>query len=137
MFERFSEQARRVLFFSRAEASKWGARKIEPEHFLLAILHEGKGAAYELLVESLDSGRVQKDIESHFDKKPTFATSIEIPFSTAAKQVLMVAVEEADLLNDKEVKPEHLLLGILRSDSISTSVLAHHGVTLELAREKL
>ena len=137
MFERFSEQARRILFFSRAEASKWGTRKIEPEHFLLAIIREGKGAAYELLVETLDSRRLSEDIEAHFDKKPTFAASIEIPFSTAAKHVLTRAVEEADLLKDKEVGPEHLLLGILRTDSISTSVLAQHGVTLELAREKL
>lgn len=42
MFDHYSEKARRVIFFSRQEAGEFGARQIETEHILLALLREGK-----------------------------------------------------------------------------------------------
>ena len=38
MFERYSEKARRVIFFARYEASRFGASYIETEHLLLGLL---------------------------------------------------------------------------------------------------
>ena len=35
MFERYSEKARRVIFFARYEASQLGSRQIDAEHLLL------------------------------------------------------------------------------------------------------
>ena len=45
MFERYTERARRVLFFSRYESSQLGNNSIQPEHLLLGIVREGKGVA--------------------------------------------------------------------------------------------
>ena len=42
MFERYTEKARRVIFFSRYEASQFGASQIEAEHILLGLLREDK-----------------------------------------------------------------------------------------------
>ena len=42
MFERYTEKARRVIFFARYEASQFGAHAIEPEHVLLGLLREDK-----------------------------------------------------------------------------------------------
>src|SRR5215467_9595880 len=42
MFERFTERARRVIFFGRYEASYYGAKTIESEHLLLGILREDR-----------------------------------------------------------------------------------------------
>jgi len=39
MFERFTERARRCIFFARQSASEYGSPIIETEHFLLGILH--------------------------------------------------------------------------------------------------
>lgn len=38
MFERYTEEARRAIFFARYEAGCRGAGYIEPEHLLLGIL---------------------------------------------------------------------------------------------------
>jgi len=38
MFERYTEKARRVIFFARYEASQFGAPAIEPEHLLLGLM---------------------------------------------------------------------------------------------------
>jgi ATP-dependent Clp protease ATP-binding subunit ClpC len=43
MFERYTERARRVLFFGRYEASQLGSVSIETEHLLLGLIREGKG----------------------------------------------------------------------------------------------
>jgi len=42
MFERYTEGARRVVFFSRYEARNFGSAYIETEHLLLGLLREEK-----------------------------------------------------------------------------------------------
>ena len=42
MFERYTEKARRVIFFAHYEASQYGSPFMETEHFLLGILREDK-----------------------------------------------------------------------------------------------
>ena len=49
MFERYTEKARRVIFFARYEASQFGAPAIEPEHLLLGLVREGEGIAARIL----------------------------------------------------------------------------------------
>ena len=56
----------------------------------------------------------------------------------SAGKPLVAAVEEANGLQQEEIEAEHILLGILRvADSISASILAKHGVSLESVRERL
>jgi ATP-dependent Clp protease ATP-binding subunit ClpC len=45
MFERYTEKARRVVFFARYEAGQFGSQAIEPEHILLGLLREDKQLA--------------------------------------------------------------------------------------------
>lgn len=40
MFERYSEKARRVIFFARYEASQYGSSSIDAEHILIGLLRE-------------------------------------------------------------------------------------------------
>ena len=42
MFERYTETARRVVFFARYEASQFGSPEITPEHILLGFCREAK-----------------------------------------------------------------------------------------------
>ena len=48
MFERYTEQARRVLFFARYEASQLGSMSIETEHLLLGLIRELRGKQHGL-----------------------------------------------------------------------------------------
>src|SRR5271163_3661203 len=49
MFERYTEKARRAIFFARYEASQYGSTTIETEHLLLGILREDHGIARKFL----------------------------------------------------------------------------------------
>ena len=42
MFERYTERARRAIFFARYEASQYGSSHIAAEHLLLGLLREDR-----------------------------------------------------------------------------------------------
>jgi ATP-dependent Clp protease ATP-binding subunit ClpA len=49
MFNRYTEKARRVIFFGRYEASQFGSQTIETEHLLLGLLREDKSLSNRFL----------------------------------------------------------------------------------------
>src|SRR5437667_25280 len=53
MFERYTEKARRVIFFARYEASQFGSPYIETEHLLLGLLREDKALTHRQRESSL------------------------------------------------------------------------------------
>jgi len=58
MFERYTEKARRVIFFARYEASQFGSPFIETDHLLLGILRDDKELMRHVLLKvDFDSAR--------------------------------------------------------------------------------
>src|SRR6266513_2107943 len=53
VFERYTEKARRVIFFARYEASQYGSPYIETEHLLLGLMREDKALATSMLAPSI------------------------------------------------------------------------------------
>ena len=139
MFERYTERARRVLFFARYEASQLGSISIETEHLLLGLIREGKGLTSRIFSRShLSLENIRKEIEGRTVFREKVSTSVEIPFSTETKRVLQFAAEEADRLLHNYIGTEHLLLGILREErSIASMVLSEKGMRLNTVREDI
>ena len=83
MFERYTERARRVLFFARYEASQLGSVSIGTEHLLLGLIREGKGLTSRIFARShLSLETIRKDIETSTKiPREKVSTSVEIPFS--------------------------------------------------------
>jgi ATP-dependent Clp protease ATP-binding subunit ClpC len=139
MFERFTQQARRVLFFARYEASQLGSINIDPEHLLLGLIHESLGLTGRLLA---DAGIALDDIRDEVLRRvgvqTKISTSAEIPFSAAAKRVLQHTADEAGGLRHGYIGTEHLLLGLLREQgSIAADVLMSRGLRLGALREQI
>ena len=136
MFERYTERARRVLFFARYEASQLGSISIETEHLLLGLIREGKGLTSRIFARShLSLEGIRKDIEGRTVLREKVSTSVDIPFSTETKRVLQHAAEEADRLLHNYVGTEHLLIGILREErSVAASILLEKGMRLNSVR---
>jgi ATP-dependent Clp protease ATP-binding subunit ClpC len=139
MFERYTERARRVLFFARYEASQLGSISIETEHLLLGLIREGKGLTSRIFARShLSLEGIRKEIEGRTVFREKVSTSVEIPFSTETKRVLQFAGEEADRLLHNYVGTEHLLLGILREErSAAAAILVEKGMRLNTVREDI
>src|SRR6058998_1535437 len=139
MFERYTERARRVLFFARYEASQLGSISIETEHLLLGLIREGKGLTSRIFARShLSLENIRKEIEGRTVFREKVSTSVEIPFSAETKRVLQFAAEEADRLLHNYIGTEHLLLGILREErSVAASILMEKGMRLNTVREDI
>ena len=139
MFERYTERARRVLFFARYEASQLGSISIETEHLLLGLIREGKGLTSRIFARShLSLENIRKEVEGRTVFREKVSTSVEIPFSTETKRVLQHASEEADRLLHNYIGTEHLLLGILREErSVAASILSEKGMRLNTVREDI
>ena len=139
MFERYTERARRVLFFARYEASQLGSISIETEHLLLGLIREGKGLTSRIFARShLSLENIRKEIEGRTIFREKVSTSVEIPFSTETKRVLQYSAEEADRLLHNYIGTEHLLLGILREErSVAASILVERGMRLNTVREDI
>lgn len=139
MFERFSERARRVLFFARDEASQLGSMSIDTEHLLLGLIRESKGLTARLFADAgiaLDD--IRDEVLRRVPARPRTSTSEEIPFSAAAKRVLQHGAKEADQLLHNGVGTEHLLLGLLgEHGSVAAGVLTSRGLRLDWVRERI
>ena len=116
MFERYTEKARRVIFFARYEASQFGSPCIETEHLLLGLLREDKALANRFLRSSASVESIRKQIEAHTTLREKVSTSVDLPLSHECKRVLAYGAEEAERLNHKHIGTEHLLLGLLREE---------------------
>ena len=65
MFERYTEKARRVIFFARYEASQFGSADIETEHLLLGLLREDKALTNRILRSHASVESIRKQMEGH------------------------------------------------------------------------
>ena len=119
MFERYTEKARRVIFFARYEASQFGSPYIETEHLLLGLLREDKALTNRFLRSHASVESIRKQIEGHTTIREKVSTSVDLPLSNECKRVLAYAAEEAERLSHKHIGTEHLLLGLLREESAS------------------
>ena len=139
MFERYTERARRVLFFARYEASQLGSISIETDHILLGLIREGKGLTSRIFARSnLSLENIRKQIEGRTVFREKVSTSVEIPFSGETRRLLQFAAEEADRLLHNYIGTEHLLLGILREEqSVAASILIEKGMRLNGVREHI
>lgn len=136
MFERYTEKARRVIFFGRYEASQLGSPYIETEHLLLGIFREDRVLVHHFIRSEAVLKEIHKEIEKYADASKKGSTTVDLPLSNECKRILAYAAEEAERLSHKHLGTEHVLLGILREEKCFAAELLHQqGVRLSAARE--
>jgi uncharacterized protein (TIGR03435 family) len=139
MFERFTERARRVLFFARVEASRLGSIRIDTEHLLLGLIRDGKGLTNRLFADAgIALHDIRDEVRRRVPARSKTSRSLEISFSAAAQRVLQHSAEEADRLLHDYLGTEHLLLGLLNEEgSVAADVLTSRGLRLDSVREHI
>jgi ATP-dependent Clp protease ATP-binding subunit ClpC len=134
MFERYTESARRALFFARWEASQLGSLSIEAEHLLLGLLRNGGLDK----VLTIPLAPIRRELEGHVVSEKKIPNSAEMPFSIETKRVMELTAQEADSLGHAHIGSEHLLLGLLREEhSVAYRTLTAHGVRLDDVRREV
>ena len=135
LFPRFTEAARRTLFFSRYEAVSLGRLQIAPEHVLLGVIR-GAGAATRALFETagitLDDARAM--IAAANAPRDEVVEPVQVPFQSSTKAVFTVAGDEADRRGHQKIATVHVVLALLRSGGVAATFLSDRGLTLDTVR---
>ena len=138
MFERYTEKARRVIFFARYEASHYGSPYIETQHLLLGLMREDKALANRFLRQQGSIESIRKEIEARITIRERIPTSAEVPLADECKKILHFATEESDRLGHRHVGTEHLLLAMLRMEgSLAGQILLAKGLKAAEIKEQL
>ena len=138
MWQRFTERARKAVFYAQEEALKLGENLVGPEHLLLGLVREDDNMAARILGRlGVEPGAVRQKVLARLEPGEP-GTGEDLRLTPAAKQVVDWAYEEARHLLDNSIDAEHLLLGMLREPvGIVPEALASLGVTPEGVREQL
>ena len=130
--DRFTERSQEALQAAQEAAMQLQHATVEPEHLLLALLHQEDGLVPALLrrlevqPEPL-AARLQSALES---RPKQVGGGGEPPISGALRTVLMAAFDEMTRLKDEYVSTEHLLLGIVaQQQGEAARMLQTAGVT--------
>jgi heme-degrading monooxygenase HmoA len=136
MFERYTESARRVLFFSRYQAAKLGSLTIRAEHVLLGVLRDAPTAVERFTRTEAAAETLRQSLDSIAGTpRERASTSVEIPFSNDTKLALSRSALEADQLGNHVIAPEHLVLGVLvASSEAAARALSDAGVEPDAIR---
>ena len=138
LFERYTEPARRTIFFARYEASQFGTKAIESEHLLLGLLPEHPRLADRLHRRNASASQIRKEIEQRKPPGPKTPTSVDLPLSKECKRAMTFAAEEAREMRHQHIGNEHLLVGLLREEKcLAAELLRARGIDLEEARKDL
>lgn len=112
----------------------FGSRTIGPEHILLGMLREDRGLAWRVLPRT-PTEQIREELATAVPRGESIPTNIDLPISEEGKAVLDFADKEAERMQDSQIAPEHLLLGILSQEKcLAARILAKHGLTLEGVR---
>lgn len=120
MFERYTERARRGVFFARYEACQLGSPTIECEHLLLGVMREDPALFFKTDGTPRPSD-LKKAISANLKVGPRVEVSVDVPLSADCKRAIAHAAEEADRLGSRTVGCEHILMGLMRQEESHTA----------------
>src|SRR5262245_696581 len=138
MFDRFSDNSKRLMSYARREAIRLQHGYISPEHILLGLLqidrwHPGAGPCRALGVLEecgVDTDELCQRLSGKLQKgADPISTGAQLPFTPPAKKVLELSLEKAWATAARAIGTEHLLLGLLaEGESLAAVELAASGL---------
>ena len=138
MFERFTEQSRKVVVLAQEEARHFNHDYIGTEHLLLGLLRLDEGVAARALASldvTLRGVREQvENIVGHGEE----STGPQAPFTPRSKKIFELALRESMQLGHNYIDAEHILLGLVReSECVAARVLRNLDVEADSVRREI
>nr|HPQ22165.1 Clp protease N-terminal domain-containing protein [Saprospiraceae bacterium] len=142
MNRKFSPKVKKIIQVSREEAVRLGHEYIGTEHLLLGILNDTDSLAVKVLNSmEIDLDQLKFKIEETSPSKRKDETGYNvgnIPLNKHAEKVLKVTFLEAKVFKNEEIRPEHLMLSILKhGENTGAHVLQEFEVDYDTYRLEL
>jgi len=134
-FDRFNDRAKRTLALAQDEAVRFNHNYIGPEHLLLGLVREGEGVAARVLNSlGIELSKTRQAVEQVIGRGDSTTSPSEITLTPRTKKVIELAIDEARKLGHNDIGTEHLLLGLVRDESVACQILRDQGAPLEKIR---
>ena len=137
MFDRYTDPAKRIIFFARVEANHRLEQQISPADILMGIVRERDSRALRIapLQENVLRLRYLVRIPHlPITSMPYPDTTREIPLDRSAKMVLGYASYEADREGQYWIDADHLLRALLRFENPAGEAVKDIGLELKTLR---
>jgi ATP-dependent Clp protease ATP-binding subunit ClpC len=130
VFERFTDDARRVVVLAQEEARGLGHPYIGTEHLLLGLMAEGQGiGARALAAVDVRLERARHEVQLIIGPGATAPAAPHIPFTRRAKKALEASLRESRAMGDESIGTEHMLLGLLdEPDGVAVQIVRSLGI---------
>lgn len=141
MEELFTQRAQLVLEIAQDEAKKFKHQSVSSEHILLSLVIEPNGIAGKVLREvGLTETDIYEEIEHliGYGTMSSYPQGTFLPYSPRMKQIFALANSEVRKMGAQKVGTEHILLSMLRDESImATRMMINLGISLTKVRQSL
>lgn len=138
MYERFTDQARKVMQLANQEAQRFNHEYIGTEHILLGIIKvDGSRATSLITMQGGTLKAIRLEVEKLVQSGPDMVTMGRLPQTPRAKMAIEAAMQVSRQLNQNYIGTEHILLGLMKEpDGVAHQVLQRFELTFERTREK-
>ncbi len=128
--QRFTERAQEAIVDAQRITQERKLSQLEPEAILAALLSQSDGIVPQIVLKAqVDLPDLIAANERALGTLPSLQYSSEATVSSATRKVLDTAQQEASQFGDEYISTEHLLLGILATQSQAARLLTERGLT--------
>ncbi|MEA3356654.1 MAG: ATP-dependent Clp protease ATP-binding subunit [Candidatus Bipolaricaulota bacterium] len=136
MYDRFSHAAMEIIAISQDEAEGWRHSYVGTEHLLLAFLKlKGSDVQRFLTSHGISYEKVASFVKSEKGQGEVRLSADDLEPTPRLKRVMKISFEEARRAGFKTIRPEHLLMGLLREEKgTGAAILLRLGIDLAKVR---
>jgi len=136
MYDRFSRESMEIIAISQEEAEEWRHSYVGTEHLLLAFLKIKGSDVYRFLTtHGVTYEKVASLLEEEKGRGEVKLSADDLEPTPRLKRVMKVSFEEARRAGQNTIRPEHLLMGMLREgEGTGAAILLHLEIDLAKTR---
>ncbi|MGQ9604364.1 MAG: ATP-dependent chaperone ClpB [bacterium] len=130
--DRFTIKAQEAIASAQKIATERNNQQITSEHLLLALVTQQEGIIPAILKKiGVNLETIKSEAEEEVDRLPKVYGASEAGgyISPDLRRAIDIGFTEMERLKDEFLSTEHILIGILESDSRASAVLERNGVT--------
>jgi len=136
MYDRFSRESMEIIAIAQEEAEEWRHSYVGTEHLLLAFLKVPGSDVHRFLSSSdITYEKVAAFLDEEKGRGEVRVSADDLEPTPRLKRVMKISFEEARRSGLNTIRPEHLLMGMLREgDGTGAAILQHLGADLAKTR---
>lgn len=125
-----TKAAHQALALAGDEAQRLGHPYVGTEHLVLALSRQTHGTlGTALRTLGVDPGRVRATIETTVHPGTAATHGRRLSYTDTTKRVFVLAKNAAQALGERDLGPDHLLVGVLEANGVGGAILRHYGLS--------